>query len=80
MKIPTEGGISIKVYARVSSCKGSLNKNTDLLSNKLYASADATKQIKSLHEIQTSVYKEMGVVFYDLALLVVWADRGSPRA
>lgn len=71
MKIPTEGGISIKVCARDSSCKGSLYKNTDLLSNKLYATVDATEQIKSLREIRNGVYREMGVVFYDLALLVL---------
>lgn len=71
MKIPTEGGISIKVHARDSICKGSLYKNTDLLSNKLYATVDATEQIKSLCEIRNGVYREMGVVFYDLALLVL---------
>lgn len=68
MKMPIKGGTSIKVHPRDSSCKGSLNKKTDLFSNTFHCSTDAIVQIRSLCEIRNSVSTEMGVVCCELAL------------
>lgn len=75
-----KGGSSIRIHPRDSSCKGSLNKKAYLFSNKFHHSADAIVQTRSLCEISNSASTEMGVVCCDLALPVLWADRGSPRA
>lgn len=75
MKMPIKGRISVKAHPRDPSCKGSINKKTGLFSYKFYCRGDAVAQIRSLCEICSSVYTEMGVVCCDLAHLVLWADR-----
>lgn len=67
MKMPIKGRISVKAYPRDPSCEGSINKKTGLFSYKFYCRRDAVVQIRSLCEIGSSVYTEMGVVCCDLA-------------
>lgn len=67
MKMPIKGRISVKAHPRDPSCEGSINKKPDLLSYKFYCRGDAAVQIRSLCEICSSEYTELGVVCCDLA-------------
>lgn len=58
----------------------SMRKQFFLVIDWLHRSADAPVQIRSLSEILNRVYTEVGAVCCDLALPVLWADRGRPRA